>query len=259
MSLDALECASYNKKERRENQAHFLRYLGDFRVRVRQVKSSCYRKKGVLRCTCVVNMVLNSVVLLDAEGFLLMSTIKKIVKFIILEVIASLLFIYIHFYVIRNIFTYPTQRIYSLISYTHRGDLKMSERQGDSVVDWLEIDLARLSGVERVTLINEIMDMLTAQELGAVRESADKKRQGKLKDARISFVAEMREKAEQLDLSLEEVLEFEGNKKTRKASSPRVKYRTVHGEWSGRGRVPVWLRELEAQGHKREDFLVKED
>jgi DNA-binding protein H-NS len=174
-----------------------------------------------------------------------MKTMRKIVKFIILEVIASLLFIYIHFYLSRNIFTY--------------GGFKMSERQGDSVVDWLEIDLGRLSGVERVTLINEIMDMLTAQELGQVRESADKKRSGKLKDARAAFISEMREKAGQLDLSFEEVLEMEGNKKTRKASSPRVKYRTAHGEWSGRGRVPVWLRELEAQGHKREDFLVKEE
>ena len=141
----------------------------------------------------------------------------------------------------------------------------MSERpQGDSVVAWLEIDLGRLTGVERVTLINEIMDMLTAQELGAVREAADKKRAGKLKDARNAFLAEVREKAEQLDLSFEDIVEMESQsrsrskRQSRERSPVQVKYRTPDGEeWSGRGRAPVWLRDLEAAGHNREEYLVQ--
>ena len=135
----------------------------------------------------------------------------------------------------------------------------MSERpQGDSVVEWLEIDLGKLSGVERVMLINEIMDMLTAQELGQVLESADKKRAGKLKNARAAFISEMRQKAQQLDLSFEEVLQMETKPKTqrrREGGAVKVKYRSPDGmEWSGRGRVPVWIRELEQQGREREEF-----
>jgi DNA-binding protein H-NS len=141
----------------------------------------------------------------------------------------------------------------------------MAERGTEKISEWLEIDLGRLSGVERTGLIFEIMETLTAQELRAIRDEADKKRQGKLKDARVSFVTEMRQKAEQLDLTLEEVLEFEeGNKKRprRKRESDgvvRIKYRSPQGDgWSGRGRVPVWLRELEEQGHNREEYLIKD-
>jgi DNA-binding protein H-NS len=137
----------------------------------------------------------------------------------------------------------------------------MAERGNEKIIDWLEIDLGKLSGQERIGLIFEIMDTLTAQELRTIRDEADKKRQGKLKDARVIFVAEMRQKAEQLDLTLSEVLEFEeGNKKRlRRAASPKVKYRSELGEWSGRGRAPVWLRELETQGHSREEYLVKDE
>ena len=136
----------------------------------------------------------------------------------------------------------------------------MADRQGDSVVEWLEIDLHKLSGIERVTLIDEILDLLTVQELGQVRESADKKRAGKLKDARSAFITEMRQKAEQLDLTFEEVLEMETRPKTRKAASPKAKYRSPDGqEWSGRGRAAKWLLDLEAQGHSRDEFLIRDE
>jgi DNA-binding protein H-NS len=136
----------------------------------------------------------------------------------------------------------------------------MADRQGDSVVEWLEIDLHKLSDIERVTLIDEILDLLTVQELGRVRESADKKRAGKLKDARSAFITEMRQKAEQLDLTFEEVLEMETRPKTRKAASPKAKYRSPDGqEWSGRGRAAKWLLDLEAQGHSRDEFLIRDE
>jgi DNA-binding protein H-NS len=103
------------------------------------------------------------------------------------------------------------------------------------------------------------METLTAQELRSIRDEADRKRQGKLKDARISFVAEMREKAQQLDFTLSEVLEFEeeSKKRPRKAASPKAKYRSPDGqEWSGRGRAAKWLLDLEAQGRLRDEFLI---
>lgn len=46
---------------------------------------------------------------------------------------------------------------------------------------------------------------------------------------------------------------------TRRKSVP-VKYAGPAGQvWSGRGRTPVWLRELIDQGQKAEQYLVKVD
>jgi DNA-binding protein H-NS len=137
----------------------------------------------------------------------------------------------------------------------------MAERGTESIAEWLEIDIGKLSGQERTGLIFEIMDTLSAQELGIIRTEADRKRQGKLKQARLSFVAEMREKAEQLELTLEEVLglEEESKKRPKRAASPKAKYRSPDGqEWSGRGRAAKWLLDLEAQGRSRDEFLIKD-
>jgi DNA-binding protein H-NS len=37
-----------------------------------------------------------------------------------------------------------------------------------------------------------------------------------------------------------------------------VKYKDDHGnKWTGRGLPPKWLKSYEAEGRKREEFLVK--
>jgi DNA-binding protein H-NS len=135
----------------------------------------------------------------------------------------------------------------------------VSERQSEKVTEWLEIDLTKLASADRVALMREIMDTLNTQELRVILDEADKKRQVNLKDERAAAIAEMREKFSQLELSFEEVLAAEGNKKTKRragASAP-VKYRGPNAEeWSGRGRAPVWLKNLEAEGHNREEYLV---
>jgi len=134
----------------------------------------------------------------------------------------------------------------------------MAERGNEKITEWLEIDLSKLSGQERTNLILEIMELLNAQELRVIRDSAEKQRLGKLKDAKTSVIAEMRQKFGELDLTLEEVLELEGNKKTRKAASPKAKYRSPDGqEWSGRGRIAAWLKKLEDEGHSREEYKVE--
>jgi DNA-binding protein H-NS len=136
----------------------------------------------------------------------------------------------------------------------------MSERQNEKIVQWLEIDLDKLSNTDRIGLITEVMDTLSAQDLRVIRDTADRKRQAKLKDAKAAVIAEMRQKFSQLELSFEEVLAEEGNKQSKRRTSARVhaKYRSPNGEeWSGRGRAPVWLRNLEAEGHNREEYLVQ--
>ena len=136
----------------------------------------------------------------------------------------------------------------------------MAERQNGKVIEWLDMNLDNLSSADRIVLITEVMDTLSAQDLRVIREEADKKRQAKLKDARSAAIEEMRQKFSQLELSFEEVLATESNKRTKRRSprNARVKYRGPEGEeWSGRGRAPVWIKNLEAARHSREEYLVQ--
>jgi len=101
----------------------------------------------------------------------------------------------------------------------------MAERGNEKITEWLEIDLGRLSGEERVGLILEIIETLNAQELRTILNRTEQNRQGKLKVARSAVIAEMRAKFAEVDLSLEDVLAMAEPKKGRKATSPKVKYR----------------------------------
>lgn len=45
--------------------------------------------------------------------------------------------------------------------------------------------------------------------------------------------------------------------KTQKVNQGTVKYRGPNGqEWTGRGRAPNWIIEMEKSGRKRTDFLI---
>lgn len=49
-----------------------------------------------------------------------------------------------------------------------------------------------------------------------------------------------------------------GRKERNSAGAVAPKYRGPGGAvWSGRGRTPVWMRDLIAKGKKKEDFLIK--
>jgi DNA-binding protein H-NS len=126
-----------------------------------------------------------------------------------------------------------------------------------SVCEWLDIDLNRLTPEDKINLIDEVCDELTAQQLRQVRELADQKRLEKLEDAKQQVIAEMREKLAELDLSFEEVM---GIGPRRRRSSLPPKYRSPEGSlWSGRGYAPAWVRDYEEQGGDREDYLIKDE
>jgi DNA-binding protein H-NS len=68
---------------------------------------------------------------------------------------------------------------------------------------------------------------------------------------------EMKGKFSELGLNLHDVLPSRRGRKSK--SVLRVKYRSPDGEtWSGRGHAPLWLRQLELQGHSREEYAVSE-
>jgi DNA-binding protein H-NS len=133
----------------------------------------------------------------------------------------------------------------------------MAERGTEKMTEWLDIKLETLSSEERLRLIEEIFATLTPQELLTIRDLAEKNRQSKLTEAKAAVLEEMKGKLSALGLSLNDVVPTQRPRKNK--PSVRVKYRSPDGEtWSGRGHAPLWLRQLELQGHNREEYKVSE-
>ncbi len=110
--------------------------------------------------------------------------------------------------------------------------------------------------------LRHTVEQLGVPELSALIEFAQQTLQHKREAARDALVAEFRERAAAIDLSLEALIAQSG-RPTRpakaKAGSDKLpaKYRGPSGEeWSGRGRTPTWLTAAVAGGKKREDFAV---
>jgi DNA-binding protein H-NS len=104
------------------------------------------------------------------------------------------------------------------------------------------IDLSKLSIEELETLAKDIQTEVTA------RREAERQR----------VLAQMRELAAGLGLTLEEVVRLERSKGGA-AAGGQARYR--HPEdpnlvWSGRGKRPAWLTEALAAGKSLEDFAV---
>jgi len=134
----------------------------------------------------------------------------------------------------------------------------MAERDTGKMTEWLDIKLDTLSAEERLRLIEEIFATLNAAELLTVRDLAEKQRQSRLAEAKAAVLEEMKGKLSELGLSLHDIVPT--RRTTRKTkSSVRTKYRSPNGEsWSGRGHAPLWLRQLELQGHSREEYAVSD-
>ena len=133
----------------------------------------------------------------------------------------------------------------------------MGERGSEKMTEWLDIHVDTLSSEERITLIKELCETLTPQELRVIRDLAEQMRQGKLEEAKAALLEDMRGKASELGLTLNDV--FPTRRARKSKTAPPVKYRSPDGEtWSGRGHAPLWLRQLELQGHNREEYKVSE-
>jgi DNA-binding protein H-NS len=138
-----------------------------------------------------------------------------------------------------------------------RREEKMAERGTEKMTEWLDIKLDTLSSEERIHLIEEIFATLTAKELLTIRDLVEKQRESKLEAAKAALMEEMKGKFSELGLNLHDVLPSRRGRKSK--SVLRVKYRSPDGEtWSGRGHAPLWLRQLELQGHSREEYAVSE-
>jgi len=131
----------------------------------------------------------------------------------------------------------------------------MAERGNEKMTEWLDIKLDTLSSEERLHLIEEIFDTLTPQELRTIRDVAEQTRANKLENAKAALLEEMTGKVSELGLTLQDILPPLRSRKSKPALP--VKYRSPDGEtWSGRGHAPLWLRQLELQGHTRDEYKV---
>ena len=127
-----------------------------------------------------------------------------------------------------------------------------------SVCEGLKIELDRIPLDDKMTLISEIAEELTAQQLKQVREIIEEKRREKIDEATEQVIARMREEFAQLDLDFDEVMGVRRGRHKRAVLPPR--YINPTGEtWSGRGAPPQWIRDYEESGGKREDYLIKDE
>jgi DNA-binding protein H-NS len=135
----------------------------------------------------------------------------------------------------------------------------VAERGNEKMTEWLDIHVDTLSSEERINLIKELCDTLTPQELRTIADLAEQTRVKKLEDAKTALLEEMRGKVSELGLTLQDFLPAKRVRKNMAKAQVQVKYRSPEGEtWSGRGHAPLWMRQLELQGHKREEFRVTE-
>ena len=119
------------------------------------------------------------------------------------------------------------------------------------------------------------LDRMTVQQRTTLIAAAEAQRRDKLEDARAALRAEIEQRAAELGISAGDLFSAAGQqapaeqaaaKDGRRARKPRgdtgakraAKYRGPNGEeWSGRGRTPNWLAALEAEGRRREEFLIE--
>ena len=102
------------------------------------------------------------------------------------------------------------------------------------------------------------LDSLSLRELKALKrrlEVAIETRDERLK--RTKAAEKIEALARNMGYSVEELFE---QPKVKQYSKVAPKYRNPANPmqtWSGRGRQPIWLRELVAQGNKADDYLIE--
>jgi DNA-binding protein H-NS len=111
-----------------------------------------------------------------------------------------------------------------------------------------------------LTNILAALPKLTADELNKVSEAIEAVRIENATTRREALLAEFQEKAAALGLSLDDLMkkpQATKAKNVRAKSKVAPKYRAPNGdEWTGRGRPPKWIAVLEAEGKRREDYLI---
>ena len=96
----------------------------------------------------------------------------------------------------------------------------------------------------------------TIAELRTLVESIEEEIQHRQEQARTNFYTHAQEVAEELGMSLDDILKPPSKKRAKKLPSPTTPpYQNEEGQtWSGTGRKPKWLTQAIAEGKTLEDF-----
>jgi DNA-binding protein H-NS len=134
----------------------------------------------------------------------------------------------------------------------------MAEERNQRIIEWLEIQLDNLSVDDRKKLILELAETLPRPYVQEIRDTLTEMQQTKFEDTKTRLLENIRVMVEEEGLSVEDL--FPPARGRRKGSPAKIKYRSPDGqhEWSGRGPVPNWLKQLEAEGHNREEYRFSE-
>lgn len=123
-----------------------------------------------------------------------------------------------------------------------------------------------------VTNIVDSLESLSVEELKEVVTAAESILKNKIEGERKAFLEETQRRAAALGVDMRHIFGTDtqfvspnrsarrGREDSRSGAArakAAVKYRGPNGqEWSGRGRPPRWVAEVEAQGKKLADFAV---
>jgi DNA-binding protein H-NS len=108
------------------------------------------------------------------------------------------------------------------------------------------------------------MDGMGVADLRRIISAAEGKIREKTEGEKNALIEEVRRRAEELGMTLEELVgrpsqpvrRGRGRVNKSDGGTVAVKYRHGDDTWTGRGRMPRWLSALEAEGRKREEFRV---
>jgi|1185.fasta_scaffold106810_2 DNA-binding protein H-NS len=110
--------------------------------------------------------------------------------------------------------------------------------------------------------IRALVYNLSAQELEELINVATGRKNEEMANARASFLGEVKARAATLGISLADLAGLGGRKQaggtkaTRSAAVAKYRNSKTGETWSGRGRPPRWISDLEAKGRKRQEFAV---
>ena len=100
---------------------------------------------------------------------------------------------------------------------------------------------------------------LETEEITRLIAELNAELKARAKAEKVKLVEEIREKAEALNIPVEELLQEASKPKKRKIGTIKPKYQNPENKsetWTGRGHKPKWMTALLEKGKKLEDMLI---
>ncbi|QXR34259.1 H-NS histone family protein [Alcaligenes aquatilis] len=91
------------------------------------------------------------------------------------------------------------------------------------------------------------------KEIARLQRDADKLKQ----KTRSKVISDILHSMKEHDLTPEDIAQAFHHKPSRTKAVSKVRYQHPDGHtWTGRGRIPTWIKQIESEGRSREDFAV---